>query len=267
MHRPWKQLKAGLIASRTARYAVVGLAAAGLACSGAPPAAARDLKLAVASNFLKPVRAIAEKFESETEILVRISAGSTGKLYAQIKKGAPFDIFLAANAREPARLETEGDAVKGTRFAYALGRLVLWTHRSGLDPRQILLDGRYEHIALANPKLAPYGQAGLQVLEKMGVSKTALQRLITSENVTQAHQFATVGNVELAFVAYSQVVLAKAKDRGSSWVVPSSHHFKISQEAVLLKTGEGNPAAADFLRFLKSKPVRKLIVSFGYKVE
>ena len=138
MHRPWKQLKAGFIASRTARYAVVGLAAAGLtcglACSGAPPAAARDLKLAVASNFLKPVRAIAEKFESETEILVRISAGSTGKLYAQIKKGAPFDIFLAANAREPARLETEGDAVKGTRFAYALGRLVLWPHQSGLDP-------------------------------------------------------------------------------------------------------------------------------------
>ena len=131
------------------------------------------MKLAVASNFLKPIRIIAKTFKSETGTSVRISAGSTGKLYAQIKKGAPFDVFLAANAREPARLEAEGNAVEGTRFAYALGRLVLWTHRPGLAPKQLLLDGSYEHIALANPKLAPYGQAAVQVLEKLGVYRTA----------------------------------------------------------------------------------------------
>ena len=271
MQRTWNLLKAGSIATRAARYAgrhaAMGLVAAGIACSGPPLAAAEELKLAVASNFLKPVRALARKFTSETGTTVRISAGSTGKLYAQIKKGAPFDIFLAANAQEPARLEAEGDAVEGTRFAYALGRLVLWTHRPGQDPRQLLLDGGYEHIAIANPKLAPYGQAAVQVLEKLGVYQAALQRLITSENVAQAHQFATVGNVELAFIAYAQIARAKEADRGSSWLVPLSHHSRISQEAVLLIAGKGNPAAAGFLEFLKSEPVRRLIVEFGYMVE
>ena len=262
-----QQSKAGSIAIRAARYAAMGLLAVGLACFGRLPAAAGEIKLAVASNFLKPIRAIAKTFKSETGTAVRISAGSTGKLYAQIKKGAPFDVFLAANAREPARLETEGDAVEGTRFAYALGRLVLWTHRPGLDPKQLLLDGSYEHIALANPKLAPYGQAAVQVLEKLGVYKAARQGFITGENVAQAHQFAKVGNVELAFISYSQVVLATEADRGSSWLVPSGHHAKISQQAVLLKAGEDNQAAADFLAFLKSEPIRKLIVDFGYEVE
>jgi len=264
----WKRLKAGSIA---ARCAAVGSIAAGFVCSfacfGALQAAAGEMKLAVASNFLKPIRIIAKTFKSETGTSVRISAGSTGKLYAQIKKGAPFDVFLAANAREPARLEAEGNAVEGTRFAYALGRLVLWTHRPGLAPKQLLLDGSYEHIALANPKLAPYGQAAVQVLEKLGVYRTARQNFVTGENVAQAYQFAMVGNVELAFISYSQVVFAKAADRGSSWLVPPDYHAKISQQAVLLKAGEGNPAAADFLTFLKSEPVRKMIVEFGYEVE
>ena len=266
-HRLRNRLKTELTARRAARCAIMGLVSAGLACSGAPQAAAGELKLAVASNFLKPVRMIAEKFESRSETTVRISSGSTGKLYAQIKKGAPFDVFLAANAREPERLEAEGDAVRGTRFAYALGRLVLWTHRPGLDPRKILLDGSYKHIAIANPKLAPYGRAAVQVLEKSGVYQTAQQGFITGENVAQAHQFAMLGNVELAFISYSQVVLAKEEDRGSSWLVPSGHHTNISQQAVLLKTGENNPAAADFLTFLKSEQVRRLIVEFGYEVE
>ncbi|HFB2048486.1 MAG: molybdate ABC transporter substrate-binding protein [Hyphomicrobiaceae bacterium] len=236
-------------------------------CFRLSPTLAGEVKLAVASNFLKPLRVLAEIFEHDTNTVVRISAGSTGKLYAQIKQGAPFDVFLAANAREPARLENEGDTVVGSRFAYALGRLVLWTRDPKQDPRQLLIDGHYKHIALANPKLAPYGQASLKVLERLGVSEIAHQGLITCENVAQAHQFAVAGNVELAFLAYSQNIFTKDLYRGSSWLIPNDYYPKILQEAVLLKSGANNQVAINFLKFLKSEPIKRRIVAFGYNVE
>lgn len=264
MTAKWNDLSAGFVSANSIRLAVAMFVAAFLLGYGACDADAGEVRLGVASNFLKPVRVIAEKFEKATGAAVKISSGSTGKLFAQIKKGAPFDAFLAANAREPARLEKEGDAVPGTRFTYALGELVLWTHEKGIDPKQMLIGGKYDHIALANPKLAPYGKAAIEAMEKLGVSKAAASKIIKCENVSQAHQFAVIGNVELAFFANSQVAKAKDADKGSSWIVPEDLHSKISQEAVLLKAGEKNKAASDFLAFLKSELIRKLIVEFGY---
>ena len=249
------------------RQMATGMIAICLLVAGGRTAEAEDIKLAVAANFLKPIRVIAKKFEKETGNRVKISAGSTGKLYAQIKKGAPFDAFLAANSREPKRLETEGDIVPASLFVYAVGQLVLWTHQKGVDPKKMLLDAHYEHIALANPKLAPYGKAAVETMEKLGVMSAAAPKLIKCETVSQAHQFAVIGNVELSFFAYSQIAMADEADKGSSWVVPADQHSKIEQAAVLLKTGEANKAASDFLAFLKTDPVRKLIVEYGYMVE
>lgn len=249
------------------RKMATGLIAACLLASGVRVVEAEEIKLAVAANFLKPIRVIAEKFEKETGNAVKISAGSTGKLYAQIKKGAPFDAFLAANSREPERLETEGDIVPGSLFVYAIGQLVLWSHQKGVDPKKMLLDADYQHIALANPKLAPYGKAAIETMEKLGVMSAAEPKLIKCETVSQAHQFAVIGNVELSFFAYSQIAMADEADKGSSWIVPADQHSKIAQAAVLLKAGETNKAASDFLAFLKTEPVRKLIVEYGYMVE
>ncbi len=249
------------------RQMATGMIAICLLATGERTALAEDIKLAVAANFLKPIRVIAKKFEEETGNAVKISAGSTGKLYAQIKKGAPFDAFLAANSREPKRLETEGDIVPGSLFVYAVGQLVLWSHQKGVDPKKMLLDAKFEHIALANPKLAPYGKAAVETMEKLGVTSAAEPKLIKCETVSQAHQFAVIGNVELSFFAYSQIALADEDDKGSSWIVPADQHSKIAQAAVLLKTGETNKAAAEFLAFLKTEPIRKLIVEYGYMVE
>ncbi len=232
------------------------------------PVAAEPLRIAVASNFLAPAKSLAARYSAQTGQQVSVSSGSTGKLYAQIVNGAPYDLFLAANAREPARLEAQGLTVPGSRFTYALGRLVLWSadpNRFADTPGDAWLRNRLEgRVAVANPNTAPYGAAAIQVLDALGVDYHRPGRLVTAENVGQTYQFVATGNVSAGFVALSQVL---AKPGGSYWVVPASDHDPIAQQAVWLKRARHNRAAADFVRWLRSRSSAALIAGFGYGAE
>lgn len=237
---------------------------AGLVPSAA--AAAPKLLIAVASNFLIPVRAIANEFEQDTGTKVRISSGSTGKLYAQIIHGARYDIFLAANSREPQRLEKAGLIVDGSRFTYARGKLVLWSLDPKLlaqHPQQVVRKGNFKSIVFANPVTAPYGEAGVEVLTKLK-SDTGKTQVLTAENVTQSFQYIASGNAQLGFIAYSQL-LASGKDKtGSHWLVAQKYYHPIEQQGVWLKSASGNAAAGKFLEFLRSKRGQELVHQYGY---
>lgn len=234
---------------------------------GVAVAEAGEVKVAVASNFLKPLEKLAKSFGNSSGHSVIISAGSTGKLYAQIVRGAPFEVFLAANAREPERLEQEGMTVPGSRFTYALGKLILWSAKPGIAPKDSLITDQYDRIALANPKLAPYGKAALQVLDRLGIAGNAREKLITGETVSQVHQFAAAGNVDFGFIALSQLALLKDNKKGSVWIVPDDLYDPIKQQAVLLNRGESNPAAKAFLAFMESGFARDEIGKLGYGME
>ncbi|MCB1887548.1 MAG: molybdate ABC transporter substrate-binding protein, partial [Rhodocyclaceae bacterium] len=198
----------------------------------ATSAGAGEVAVATASNFLQPLRQIAPAFEAASGHRVKISSGSTGKLYAQIKQGAPFDVFLAANTREPKRLEAEGEIVAGSRFTYALGTLVVWSATADIDPHKALLAGDYRRIAVANPKLAPYGCAMVQVFDHLGIADQAAGRTVKAENVSQALQFAQSGNTTFAGVALSQVKALKGAETGSLWIVAPDLYDPIAQQAV-----------------------------------
>ena len=260
-----------MIARYTLRFAAVMLLPIlpvfGLWAGAVALAEAGEVKVAVASNFLKPLKKLAKSFENTSGHGVIISAGSTGKLYAQIVRGAPFEVFLAANAREPERLEKEGLISAGSRFTYALGELVLWSAKPGIDVKDILTTDQYNRIALANPKLAPYGKAAVQVLDQLGVAESASDKLITGETVSQVHQFAAAGNVDFGFIALSQLALLKGNKKGSVWIIPANFYDPIKQQAVLLKLGEDNPAAKEFLAFMKSGAARDEIAKLGYGLE
>ncbi len=230
-------------------------------------AGAEPLRIAVASNFLAPARALAERFEADTGQVVKISAGSTGKLYAQIVNGAPYDLFFAANAREPERLEREGLTVAGSRFTYALGRLVLWSpaiEDLGDVGEGWLKAGQYRRLSLANPNTAPYGAAGVSVLQHLGINPGNRARLVRGENVSQAYQFVASGNVDAGFVALSQVT---TEGTGSYWQVPESYYPPIRQQAVWLKRAEHRQQAGAFLEWLRTPQTTALIRRFGYGVE
>jgi len=220
------------------------------------------IRVAVASNFIAPLKEIAKAFEDATGTRVLVSVGSTGKLYAQIKNGAPFDVFLAANAREPKRLAAEGLGVARTRFTYARGRLALWcrTAHSSQQARACL-NGQSARLAIANPRLAPYGQAARHAL-------TALQpsaRVVMGENISQAFQLVWSGNVPLGFVALSQ--LKKRMDiAGAYWMVPARLHNPIDQQAILLSRAAGNDDAQAFLTYLRGDQARGVIEGYGYDV-
>jgi molybdate transport system substrate-binding protein len=228
---------------------------------------ADEVSVAVAANFTAPLQKIAVEFEKDTGHKVVASFGSTGKFYAQIKAGAPFELLLSADDETPAKLIAESAAVAGSQFTYAIGKLVLWSAKPGLVDGQgdILKTGGFAHLALANPKLAPYGAAGMEVMKALGSLDALLPKLVTAENITQAHQFISTGNAELGFVALSQV-LKDGRIEGSSWVVPAKLYTPIRQDAVLLDKGKGKSAATALLQYLKSPKAIAVIQSFGYEL-
>jgi molybdate transport system substrate-binding protein len=223
--------------------------------------------VAVATNFAAPLQKIAHGFEAETGHVVQTSAGATGKFHAQIRAGAPFDVLLAADEETPRKLEDEGLAVKGQRFTYARGRLVLWSARAGVvdDQGEVLRKPASGRLAVANPKLAPYGAAAIETLTRLGLKDQFANRLVQGENIAQAFQFVSTGNAELGFVALSQVMSPDRPASGSWWVVPSSLHAPLRQDAVLLQRGESNPAARAFLSHLKGDKARALMRTYGYE--
>lgn len=227
---------------------------------------AGEVSVAVASNFTAPMKVIAQAFERDTGHKVILSFGATGQFYAQIKNGAPFAVLLAADDETPARLEREGVAVTGTRFTYATGKLVLWSKKADLvdDKGEILKTGKFDKLALANPKLAPYGAAAMQVLEKLSLTKQLGPKLVEASNIGQTFQFVSSGNAALGFVALSQVFENGKLKEGSGWVVPSNLYSPIKQDAVLLTSGKANLAAQALLHYLRSDRAKAIIVSFGY---
>ena len=225
---------------------------------------ADQILVATASNFRDAMSALARQFESNTGHQVTVIPGSTGKHFAQVVHGAPFDAFFAADSERPQRLESEGLAVNGSRFTYAIGKLVLWSPQSGLvDPDgAILKHGNYRHLAIANPELAPYGRAAREVIEAMGLWDTLEQRLVRGENIAQAFQFVQSGNAELGFVALSQLKTGKHSMDGSQWAIPVDLYGAIEQQAVLLQESE---VARDFFSFVQSAQAAKIIRAHGYE--
>jgi molybdate transport system substrate-binding protein len=238
-----------------------------LACLllAALPACADDISVAVAANFTAPMKRIAADFEKDSGHKVLASYGSTGKFYAQIKNGAPFEILLSADDETPARLVQENAALAGSAFTYAVGRLVLWSAKPGLvdGAGAVLKRGDFAHLSLADPKLAPYGTAAVETLKALGAFDAVQARIVMAENITQAYQFVSSGNAELGLVALSQV-LKEGKIEGSSWLVPANLYTPIRQDAVLLAPAKGKPAADALMKYLKGDKARAIIKSFGY---
>lgn len=236
-----------------------------LACCGA--AHAGQVQVAVAANFAGPMDKLAVDFQRATGHKAILSSGATGKFYAQIRNGAPFEVLLSADAETPARLEREGQAVAGSRFTYAVGRLALWSAREGVVDAggKVLGTGAFRHLALANPRTAPYGAAALATLERLGLRDQLQARIVQGENIAQAWQFASTGNAELGFVAQSQVWRDGKFTSGSGWIVPAAMHAPIRQDAALLTRGRANPAAQALLQYLRSDQARAVIRSFGYE--
>ncbi len=237
-----------------------------LLCSAT--AAAEQINVAVASNFTPTLRLLAKAFEVQSGHQLRISSASTGKLYAQVNHGAPFDLFLAADAERPRLLEQTGKAAPGSRFTYAKGRLALWGPSiiSTQTAEQLLQSPQLIHIAMANPKTAPYGAAAQHSLEKMGLWDTLQGRLVRGENVGQTYQFVVSGAAQIGFVAYSQVLTGR-QTRGYLWLVPEAYYPAIRQQAVLLKQAENKSAAQAFMDYLRSAAAQHLISENGYGIE
>lgn len=224
---------------------------------------AGEIRVAVASNFTNVIKTIAERFEANTGHKVTLMIGSTGKHYAQIKNGAPFDVFFAADIHRPQLLEEAGIAIPGSRFTYAVGKVVLWSPMAGYVDTEgkILKYGEFHRLAIANPKLAPYGAAAQEILHGLGVWDRLRGRIVQGENISQTLQFIRSGSAELGFVAYSQVKRAGHSIEGSWWEVPQSLYTPIRQQAVLLKEDK---AARAFLDFVRSDVAREIIHGYGY---
>lgn len=242
------------------------LACAGVAWAMLGMAHADTVSVAVAANFTAPMQKIAAAFEADTGHKAELSFGATGKFYAQITHGAPFQVLLSADDTTPTRLEREGKAVAHSRFTYAIGTLVLWSAQPGtVDAKgDVLKSGDFKHLAIANPKLAPYGAAALQVMEKLGVATALQPRLVQGENIAQTFQFVSTGNAQLGFVALSQVMADGTIRSGSAWQVPASLHEPIRQDAVLLMPGKDSAAASALLTYLRGSKARAIIQSYGY---
>ncbi|MBW8640718.1 molybdate ABC transporter substrate-binding protein [Hoeflea sp. WL0058] len=231
----------------------------------ASAALADQVKVAVAANFTEAAKAIAAAFKADTGHEAALSFGSTGQLYAQITQGAPFEVFLAADAARPEKAVEEGFGVQGSAFTYAIGKIVLWSTDPNLvTGAQTLQAGRFDKIAIANPGTAPYGTAAIEAMSALNVYDSLQPKIVQGANIAQAYQFVKTGNAELGFVALSQI--ADNTD-GSRWVVSDDLYDPIRQDAVLLKTGQGNPAAEAFLSFLKGAAAVALIEKFGYGVD
>lgn len=231
-------------------------------------ALADEVKVAVAANFTAPMQAIAAEFAKDTGHQAQLSFGSTGKFYAQIKHGAPFQVLLAADDETPATLEREGLIVPGSRFTYAIGTLVLWSAKAGVVDAKgdVLRRGGFNKLALANPRLAPYGKAAVEVLTGLGLLDVVTPKFVMGENIAQTWQFASTGNAELGFVALSQVMKDGKLTSGSAWVVPARLHTPIRQDAVVLNTGKGHAATEALIKYLKADKVKAIIRGYGYDI-
>lgn len=229
-------------------------------------ARADEVQVAVAANFTAPMQRLAAEFEKDTGHQARLAFGASGKFYAQIRHGAPFQVLLSADDETPARLEREGLAQPGSRFTYAIGKLALWSAKPGYvdDKGEVLKRGEFNKLALANPKLAPYGAAAMEVLGKLGVLGAAQPKFVLGENIAQTWQFVGTGNAELGFVALSQILKDGRLASGSAWIVPASLYTPIRQDAVILANGRGNAAAEALLKYLKGDKARALIKAYGY---
>jgi molybdate transport system substrate-binding protein len=229
------------------------------------PAWAEDVSVAVAANFSAPAQKMATAFTAATGHKVSLVVGSTGKLYAQIKNGAPFHILLSADDETPTRLVKEGSGVEGSQFTYAVGRLALWSKQVGVvDAKGEVLRGAVERLAIADPKLAPYGAAAVEVLDKLGLRSTLQSRLVQGESIGQTFQFVSTGNATLGFVALSQIMQDGRLTEGSAWVVPAELHAPLKQDAVLLQNAKGHVAAKAFLAYLQSEPAKAVMRGYGY---
>jgi molybdate transport system substrate-binding protein len=231
-------------------------------------ATAADVTVAVAANFAGPMRRIADDFAKQTGHHASLSVGATGTFYAQVENGAPFEVFLAADEATPKKLEENGLAVPGSRFVYARGKLVLWSAKAGYvdGGGAVLKVGRFAHLAVANPKLAPYGAAAIEALGALGVLDRLRPKLLYGESIAQTQQFVATANAELGFVALSQVAGAGDPPSGSYWVVPQSLYAPIVQDAILLKKGAASDAARALCDYLKSPAAKDVIRAYGYGV-
>ncbi|QXZ09423.1 molybdate ABC transporter substrate-binding protein [Comamonas sp. Y33R10-2] len=229
-------------------------------------AQAAEVSVAVAANFTAPMKKIALEFEKDTGHKAALSFGATGKFYAQINNGAPFGVLLSADDTTPEKLAKEGKAVADSRFTYAIGALVLWSAKAGYvdDKGQVLKTGDYQHIAMANPKLAPYGAAAMEVLNKLGLTAQVQPKVVMGENIAQTYQFAATGNAQLGFVALSQVMENGKIREGSAWQVPGNMHEPIRQDAIVLNSAKDSEAAAALMKYLSSPKARDIIHSYGY---
>jgi len=228
---------------------------------------AEEVQVAVAANFSAPMQKIAADFEKDSGHKAQLVFGSTGKFYAQIKNGAPFEILLAADDETPVKLEKEGAAVANSHFTYAIGKLVLWSAKPGFvdDKGEVLKKGEFKHVSLANPKLAPYGAAGIETLKALKLFDAVQPKIVEAENITQAYQFIASGNAEIGFVALSQVLKDGKISAGSAWIVPATFYQPIRQDAVLLEKGKGKAAAEALMKYLAGDKVKVIIRTFGYE--
>lgn len=243
----------------------------GLVCAVAGWALSRaclagEAQVAVAANFAEPIKAIAAVLEKTTGHTLKISTGASGAFYTQIRNGAPFDVFLSADNERPEMLERDGLAQPGTRFTYATGKLVLWSVKAGrVDARgEVLKAANLGKVAYANPKTAPYGEAALQVMERLGLSAAIAPKLVQGESIGQAFAFVKTGNADVGFVALSQVLQGGRLKEGSMWAIPQAAYEPIRQDAVLLRKGTDNEAAKALLALLQSPNIKALIRSYGY---
>jgi molybdate transport system substrate-binding protein len=236
-----------------------------LAAAGARAA---EVSVAVAANFTAPMQKIAAAFERDTGHKAVLAFGATGGFYAQVRNGAPFHLLLSADDETPARLEKEGAAVAGTRFTYAIGRLALWSAQPGLvDAKgEVLAKGDFARLAVANPRIAPYGAAAMEVLARLNLAERLQPRIVQGENIAQAFQFVATGNAPLGFVALSQVMADGKIAKGSAWVVPASLHAPIRQDAVILTPGKDNAAAAALAAYLRGDKARAIVRAHGYEI-
>ncbi|WP_372883159.1 molybdate ABC transporter substrate-binding protein [Psychromonas sp.] len=230
---------------------------------------AGEIRVAVAGNFFKPLKILAAKFEAQTGDKILLSVGATGKLYAQISNGAPFEIFLAADQKRPAKLVEQQLAVAESQFTYAKGKLALWSKNPTLIDTQgsCLQSPELLHLAIANPKAAPYGEQAVQVLKKLGIYEQLENKLVLGQNIGQTFHYVSNGNVQQGIIALSQITTDGKITSGSAWIIPGNLYQAIQQDAVLLDKGKSNPTARAFLAYLKSTEALQIIRSFGYEVD
>ena len=230
----------------------------------AGPAFAEEVNVAVAANFTGAAKEIGAAFKTKTGNDLVLSFGASGQLYTQITQGAPFEVFLSADAARPKKAVDDNLGVAGSNFTYAIGKLVLWSKMPGfVTGEDTLKTGSFNKLSICDPKAAPYGQAAVETMDSLKLTDALKPKLVQGANITQAFQFVDTGNAELGFVALSQVI---GKSEGSQWRVPQDLYKPIKQDAVLLNKGKDSAAAKAFMDFLRGPEAAAIIKKYGYEV-